>query len=68
MIGGATEKLRKVRQRCGEVWRYAVVTGGAEYNSAPEFVMHFSDYWLRPNHRKFRSISFNSSSCGLIIQ
>ena len=24
---GATEKVRKVRQRCGEVWKYAVVTG-----------------------------------------
>lgn len=31
---GATEKVRKVRQRCGEVWKYAVVTGRAEYNPA----------------------------------
>ncbi|MCT4713214.1 tyrosine-type recombinase/integrase [Enterobacteriaceae bacterium H11S18] len=33
---GATEKMRKVRQRCGEVWRYAIVTGRAEYNPAPD--------------------------------
>jgi integrase len=33
---GATEKARKVRQRCGEVWKYAVVTGRAEYNPTPD--------------------------------
>lgn len=33
---GATEKMGKVRQRCGEVWRYAVITGRAEYNPAPD--------------------------------
>lgn len=33
---GATEKAKKVRQRCGEVFRYAIVTGRAEYNPAPE--------------------------------
>ncbi|ETS30079.1 protein of unknown function (DUF4102), partial [Photorhabdus khanii NC19] len=33
---GATEKLKKVRQRCGEVWKYAVITGRAEYNPAPD--------------------------------
>jgi len=22
---GATEKLKKVRQRCGEVWKYAII-------------------------------------------
>ncbi len=33
---GATEKARKVRQRCGEVFRYAIVTGRAEYNPAPD--------------------------------
>ncbi|MCP6756163.1 integrase, partial [Klebsiella pneumoniae] len=31
-----TEKVRKVRQRCGEVWKYADVTGRAEYNPAPD--------------------------------
>jgi hypothetical protein len=30
---GATEKARKC-QRCGEVFRYAIVTGRAEYNPA----------------------------------
>ena len=32
---GALEKTRKVRQRCGEVYRYTMITGRAEYNSAP---------------------------------
>lgn len=41
---GATEKLRKVRQRCGEVWRYAIVTGRAEYNPAPDLVSAFSPH------------------------
>lgn len=38
---GATEKARKVRQRCGEVWKYAVVTGRAEYNPAPDLASAF---------------------------
>ncbi len=29
---GALEKMRKVRQRCSEVFRYAIATGRAEYN------------------------------------
>ncbi|EGT4275286.1 tyrosine-type recombinase/integrase [Cronobacter sakazakii] len=33
---GALEKARKVRQRCGEVFRYAIITGRAEYNPAPD--------------------------------
>lgn len=33
---GSTEKARKVRQRCGEVFRYAIVTGRAIYNPAPD--------------------------------
>ena len=33
---GATEKAKKVRQRCGEVFRYAIVTGRAQYNPAPD--------------------------------
>ncbi len=24
--------MRKVRQRCGEIYRYAIITGRAEYN------------------------------------
>lgn len=38
---GATEKMRKVRQRCGEVWKYAIITGRAEYNPAPDLVSAF---------------------------
>lgn len=33
---GALEKMRKFRQRCGEVFRHAIVTGRAEYNPAPD--------------------------------
>lgn len=33
---GALEKMRKVRQRCSEVFRYAIATGRAEYNSAAD--------------------------------
>lgn len=28
--------MRKVRQRCGEVCKYAIITGRAEYNPAPD--------------------------------
>ncbi|BET97872.1 tyrosine-type recombinase/integrase [Xenorhabdus taiwanensis] len=38
---GATEKLRKVRQRCGEVWKHAIITGRAEYNPAPDLASAF---------------------------
>ena len=33
---GALEKMRKVRQRCSEVFRYSVATGRAEYNPAAD--------------------------------
>ena len=33
---GAVELASKVRQRCGEVFRYAVITGRATYNPAPD--------------------------------
>ncbi|MDE9453992.1 tyrosine-type recombinase/integrase [Xenorhabdus bovienii] len=39
---GAAVKLQKVRQRCGEVWRYAIATGRAEYNPAPDLVYAFA--------------------------
>ena len=46
---GATEKAKKVRQRCGEVFRYAIVTGRAEYNPAPDLTSamqgHESNYY-----------------------
>lgn len=41
---GATEKLRKVRQRCGEVFRYAIITGRAEYNPAPDLASAFAPH------------------------
>lgn len=33
------EKTRKVRQRCGKVYRYAIITGRAEYNPAPDLAI-----------------------------
>ncbi|ENO1078634.1 MULTISPECIES: tyrosine-type recombinase/integrase [Enterobacter] len=33
---GALEKIRKVRQRCSEVFRYSIATGRAEYNPAAD--------------------------------
>lgn len=33
------EKTREVRQRCGEVFRYAIITGRAEYNPAPDLAI-----------------------------
>ncbi|HGN2032282.1 TPA: tyrosine-type recombinase/integrase [Proteus mirabilis] len=38
---GVTEKLKKVRQRCGEVWKYAIITGRADYNPAPDLASAF---------------------------
>ncbi|HHA0006377.1 TPA: tyrosine-type recombinase/integrase [Klebsiella michiganensis] len=35
----ALEKTRKVRQRCGEVYRYAIITGRAEYNPTPDLAI-----------------------------
>ncbi len=36
---GALEKTRKVRHKCGEVYRYAIITGRAEYNLAPDLAI-----------------------------
>ncbi len=33
---GALEKMRKVRQRCGEVFRYAIIMGRAQYSPVPD--------------------------------
>lgn len=38
---GVTDKLKKVRQRCDEVWMYAIITGRAEYNPAPDLASAF---------------------------
>lgn len=51
---GATEKLRKVRQRCGEVWRYAIITGRAEYNPAPDLASAFSPH--KKEHYAFLNV------------
>ena len=41
---GATEKAKKVRQRCSEVFRYAIVTGRAEYNPASDLTSAMSGH------------------------
>lgn len=41
---GATEKAKKVRQRCSEVFRYAIVTGRAEYNPAEDLTSAMSGH------------------------
>lgn len=35
---GAMERASKARRRCGEVYRYAIITGRAKYNPAPDLV------------------------------
>lgn len=35
---GAMERADKARRRCGEVFRYAIITGRAKYNPAPDLV------------------------------
>ncbi len=40
----ATEKTKKVRQRCSEVFRYAIVTGRAEYNPAADLTSAMSGH------------------------
>lgn len=44
---GAPELASKVRQRCGEVFRYAIVTGRAEYNPAPDLASALQGYEKR---------------------
>ena len=41
---GATEKAKKGRQRCSEVFRYAIVTGRAEYNPAADLTSAMSGH------------------------
>ncbi|HHG9356259.1 TPA: tyrosine-type recombinase/integrase [Klebsiella pneumoniae] len=41
---GATEKAKKVRQRCSEVFRYAIVTGRAVYNPAADLTSAMSGH------------------------
>lgn len=41
---GATEKAKKVRQRCCEVFRYAIVAGRAEYNPAADLTSAMSGH------------------------
>ena len=48
---GATEKAKKVRQRCGEVFRYAIVTGRAGYNPAPDLTSAMQGH--ESNHYPF---------------
>lgn len=51
---GATEKAKKVRQRCSEVFRYAIVTGRAEYNPAADLTSAMSGH--EPKHYPFLTV------------
>ncbi|WP_342323680.1 tyrosine-type recombinase/integrase [Kosakonia sp. BYX6] len=71
---GATEKLRKVRQRCGEVWRYAIVTGRAEYNPAPDlvsaFVPHKKEHYAFLKHEELPDFfkTLNTYSGSIVVK
>ncbi|HCE8854240.1 TPA: tyrosine-type recombinase/integrase [Citrobacter freundii] len=41
---GAMERANKARRRCGEVFRYAIVTGRARYNPAPDLADAMKGY------------------------
>lgn len=48
---GAMERADKARRRCGEVFSYAIVTGRAKYNPAPDLVGAMKGY--RKNNYPF---------------
>ncbi|SFN13457.1 Integrase [Izhakiella capsodis] len=41
---GAMSRADKARRRCGEVFRYAIITGRAKYNPAPDLVDALKGY------------------------
>ncbi|MDN0124783.1 MULTISPECIES: tyrosine-type recombinase/integrase [Yersinia] len=71
---GASEKMRKVRQRCGEVWRYAIITGRAEYNPAPDLASAFAPQkkehyaFLNPDELPEFFRTLNTYSGSLIVK
>ncbi|BCA38807.1 phage integrase [Kluyvera ascorbata ATCC 33433] len=64
---GASELANKVRQRCGEVFRYAIVTGRAEYNPAPDLAsaLHSYDRKHYPFFIRFRTYGIFTEVVGL---
>lgn len=60
---GALEKTRKVRQRFGEIYRYAIITGLAEYNPASDLAIALDV----PNrkHHPFLSVEANYRALSL---
>lgn len=48
---GAMERANKARRRCGEVFRYAIITGRAKYNPAPDLADAMKGY--RKQHYPF---------------
>lgn len=48
---GAMERADKARRRCGEVFRYAIITGRAKYNPAPDLADAMKGY--RKKHFPF---------------
>lgn len=63
---GAMERARKARRRCGEVFKYAIVTGRALYNPAPDLSIAMSS--PKSKHYPFLSESevgeFNRALAG----
>ncbi|TCW00377.1 tyrosine-type recombinase/integrase [Biostraticola tofi] len=63
---GAMERARKARRRCGEVFRYAIGTGRAEYNPAPDLSIAMGA--PKPEHYPFLQESevgvFNQALAG----
>ncbi|MBD2779923.1 tyrosine-type recombinase/integrase [Xenorhabdus szentirmaii] len=51
---GAMERASKARRRCGEVFRYAIVTGRAKYNPAPDLADAMTGY--KKKHYPFLTI------------
>ncbi|WP_409246078.1 tyrosine-type recombinase/integrase [Enterobacter cloacae] len=47
---GAMERANKARRRCGEVFRYAIVTGRAKYNPAPDLADAMKGYRKKNYH------------------
>ena len=41
---GAMERANKARRRCGEIFRYAIVTGRAKYNPSPDLADAMKGY------------------------
>lgn len=58
---GAMERANKARRRCGEVFRYAIVTGRAKYNPAPDLADAMKDTARRTSRFFLQTRSLHST-------